>query len=1804
MKKTLAFIWAVAAASSLWAAKSGSCEAAAMSLRASQSVVLTAEYDSYEGEYDDYFGVAYYKIRLNRGSSATIWISGGDVDDLSIDVAESENFDGFLMASFDYEEYSSGVKACFLESSSWDYGDGTSDDPGDPKSVTFYVRVEGEVGQRTTLYYQSGIKSFTVVGEENSPKVLTFKTSEQSLSAKLVGDNGEYWFKAKLTKGYKYIVRTTKENEALDINFEGDVDTIQDLNYTTNCVKYWVIPAATANYKFNVSGDDVGTSFTMKYVTVPQRKPANHPFIDLTADNAYAASVFAGRLNASHDYYDQVADESLCRIYLEKGERWAFQTVDAPDNIRLDVYDKDGKVLAHNTTIGNASKDCRAAITASYSGYYYVGVYDPLLEVADEPLTDALFTLHAFNCANAPQGDVFDPTDDIATAATATLISAASGTTNSPVVATAAAAGMASAPHILNMGDWYDCYRLPVRNGMTYQLQAALLEEEAETDLSLGVKVFTLSGTKETTISTTGSLFPEQGESPLTFTANANAIYYVRVWVKDTEGNNGLGLDFPLHSMNAIAYKKDGSALGMLQVKTKGADGSWYIGTDKKSYPNGAIVNVPANSTVKVVYNAVSGFSTPAAVNVQIAAAGITSALGVYNDNYDKYTKTINKKTVQVSDNDEAYAIALSATGGKTVGAKRTLWTDDPEDNFKFTASDGVYYNFNLVDTTLDGIGDAVFTITKDGVEVVPATTSVEKRLFEPGTYILKVAHLDDANRTDSSYRLDYGTFNTGKVKFSAATYTVAENSTFATLKLQRTGKEGVVRVNWATQSGTNENAALPGKEYYPTNGIVTWKSGDKADKTVQVRLIPDLVATVESNKTFTVKLWEIDPDDIEADEFPAVFSRDEATVALKEVTAKGAGTISAAYYGEDDTPFSNAKKPVMTATAGKTADITLRRSGYTAQTKVAVKVTVVSDKKKYKDTAVIGKDVDAFSEVIEWEEGDEDEKSISIPLNDSVDYTLTKQFTVTLAALTTGAYKGWNKPALTASAITVKIANDTATKSFATFAKEASTDGITAKGTKGSWFVDEDGALRSAEAATAVLTLTVTGPGLFAADPVLAGGCEGVLTCKIGSGEAFVCSGEAQNRFARVVPAGKQNIVFTLTGGDADTYVALNDIDGSPYKWVPFKSVVPVDPVAKAVVTTNFSSLAWTGLEELESENIFYRVRFGTSAKSVSTIVTNATVDTSCELPEGTLAPSGTYYWTLDFAYPGNTKEDVAAALNDPSVLSWTAGPSVWNFSTIAAWDNQKTAQQNAQETATDGVDVFGRDFYDSITNNLPIQLVQGVYTRFEIGPSDGNSTTNRILAGSLPPGLSLDGREKKGIVSGTPTKAGVYTCLLQTATGTVKKPIWGATLKMTFEVISLGTAVGSFRGVLVEDGSALEIGAPRIGLFTLSVTSGGKLSAKAVIAGKTYTGSKTGFAEVVDGSADSESRTFEVTIPMAIDKKEKAKVACTGSLVVTLKDWPTGNLDSFDDSVGTATLQLNVPNSGKTAIIAEANYAAELYRNNSGLANAAAVFAPFKGYYTVALAAPGVTEDSGVPAGHGYLTLTVDAKGGVKVAGRLADGTAVSGSSTATPVGDLNTPEDCDLYIPIAFNSASYSFGGVAKIAWAEGDDGYTASILDSVSTLRWYKDGASATLSGEMLDLELEPSGGWYNTIPNLQRYYLDRDFEIDGIAVTLAGNAVKLSATKGDTVSALTYSLARATGLVTGTLTYAGTKKINHFGVLLMNRDAGAIALDPEVWTAGFFRHKVNSTWTESLPFDILSLEMDRDWNEASVPDDGE
>ena len=133
--------------------------------------------------------------------------------------------------------------------------------------------------------------------------------------------------------------------------------------------------------------------------------------------------------------------------------------------------------------------------------------------------------------------------------------------------------------------------------------------------------------------------------------------------------------------------------------------------------------------------------------------------------------------------------------------------------------------------------------------------------------------------------------------------------------------------------------------------------------------------------------------------------------------------------------------------------------------------------------------------------------------------------------------------------------------------------------------------------------------------------------------------------------------------------------------------------------------------------------------------------------------------------------------------------------------------------------------------------------------------------------------------------------------------------------------------------------------------------------------------------------------------------------------------------------------------------------------------------------------------------------------------------------------------------------------------------------------------------------------YNTTDNLQRYYLDYDFTLDGVGVTLSSNAITLESNKGDTASAITYSLNRATGIASGTLTSfseyqnKNVTKCPHYGMLIFTRDAAAPLAD-NIWTAGFFIRKATKTWNESLPFNILSEEIDRDWSEATLPSDGE
>jgi hypothetical protein len=285
----------------------------------------------------------------------------------------------------------------------------------------------------------------------------------------------------------------------------------------------------------------------------------------------------------------------------------------------------------------------------------------------------------------------------------------------------------------------------------------------------------------------------------------------------------------------------------------------------------------------------------------------------------------------------------------------------------------------------------------------------------------------------------------------------------------------------------------------------------------------------------------------------------------------------------------------------------------------------------------------------------------------------------------------------------------------------------------------------------------------------------------------------------------------------------------------------------------------------------------------------------------------------------------------------------------------------------------------------------------------------------------------------------------------------------------------------------------------------------------------------------------------------------------------------------------------------------------------------------------------------------LTLDAKGKVKIAGALADGTKVSGSSVASVTGTLiDDAENTDrvLVVPFAVSKSPYCFGGELRVMLKESEEGVVTPVIDSETVLIWNNDNADATYDGEEGWREnLTPVGGMYNTIVNLQSYYLSRTFELSvsedlpeellsegysfaadfspaGLPVDVVGDAVsvakkQIAKESGSNLADLENSVnpwdvkvsfKRATGIVSGTfniwtegfntkgdIVQKEIKGLKHEGVLLLSRDSAAPLAD-DVWTSGYYLAPVNlpsgkktRKWNCSLPFFIMAVDQgDVDW----------
>ena len=240
----------------------------------------------------------------------------------------------------------------------------------------------------------------------------------------------------------------------------------------------------------------------------------------------------------------------------------------------------------------------------------------------------------------------------------------------------------------------------------------------------------------------------------------------------------------------------------------------------------------------------------------------------------------------------------------------RTLRDDDPADNFKITGKDGLLYDIALEDATCD----AVFSITNANGQTIVSNVTSARRIVLPKTkmpYYLTVTHGTEA-KIAGRYTIAGQCADVGTVKFAKTAVAVKESAAYVELTVNRTGKDGRVRVSYTTADGS----AKAGEDYQATSGVLEWANGDKKAKKIRVPFIPDLVAAYDGvkAKAFTVRLAAIGESEMAADEYPAtIMGGDTCTVTVNETSKEGV-TVESVY----------AKQSAKRATVKKDEDVPL----------------------------------------------------------------------------------------------------------------------------------------------------------------------------------------------------------------------------------------------------------------------------------------------------------------------------------------------------------------------------------------------------------------------------------------------------------------------------------------------------------------------------------------------------------------------------------------------------------------------------------------------------------------------------------------------------------------------------------------------------------------------------------------------------------------------------------------------------------------------------------------------------------------
>lgn len=1056
-------------------------------------------------------------VKVSRGSAHTFWIKGltenTAITDMDVYCEYTYKEDGETYEDTIYASYS-----CEVENSSggWDkYVLLTYDDwdgvPDSKSSLTFTVYVGGWGGDEYTssdlsftFGHADGESSFPgeqepvyvpPKGTSDNPQTITLTelkagespaTDAKMVDCDVADDVGStYYIKtSSLTAGHKYFFGI---DGGTDLRLMPSITSGANLFEDASLCKvyegwanaseaYEFVPTAGGVYYLTVnvgaaSEEDYGVAtFSLYHTALPTLRPDKHVLAGSLVVGETSEEFKPGyKVDPESSAYDEVIDQCLFEVTgFVKGKSYIIATEGADAPLMMRLYDANGNVIKENLYAADGAGDVRIGwipTIGTATTKYYVGVCQRL-EDDEEPTAGAVtLSVKQVTLVDDPSSLEVVPTTSAA---------------NPFDVAEA----IPSPARTLSDTEWANTFTLAGRKDVEYHFATRLAQGGSDNSLALKYNVYKIAGTTKKPV----NVWTTSGYQ--VFTADANTTIYIEVSVADGDWKNGTGLDYGPYEVCAVAV----GDYGVLKVDMKGAPDSamgWKIlkkngtaTTGEDFYPAGSTAILGAGSYTLAAKEA-KGFAKPdttkgfGSYDVKVGETKVVSYK--YTDTSDPLDNSPDTKAIEPSTKKKYAPAKLDPKSGKPATAARTLWTDDSEDWYTVAASAGCYYRFLFAekagapkmtvygpDSWTTELGNSDFVIFDD------PESKLQMFAASKGTYYVKVSHLDDANRTDSSYTLEASMANPGLVKFGKTDVSAKDSAAYVDLSVSRTGKDGLVRVKYRTVGAqTDKDDAY----YYPTNGVLEWAANDNKAKTVRVRLVPN--DGWASNKVVKVVLEPFATDDATFNqdvEYPASFDVDKqgkvldtATITIAATAKKAPGTIRAV--------CGDPKKPVFTVTAGETLEIPFERA-LGADGIVGVRVETS------KGTANKSGEVDFTPVVVTniWAEGETDVRTVSVETKAVAgDYTGVKTFTLKLTALASAKNDPvqYDKPTLASSSVTVNIVNDKFADSFDSYAKTVTdaANGYTVKeGKKGTWVVLDDGSFYAPNKGDLTFTFKTTG--------------------------------------------------------------------------------------------------------------------------------------------------------------------------------------------------------------------------------------------------------------------------------------------------------------------------------------------------------------------------------------------------------------------------------------------------------------------------------------------------------------------------------------------------------------------------------------------------------------------------------------------------------------------------------------------------------------------------------------------------------